>query len=464
MDYREIRKKYPVFRYESFRWKFLGNDFCIIYKFIISPDIEFTPEIIIRNVDIKRLYDLRKEEIDNLVFNLGLVEMISYWKAACSPVIEIEPMGLNREQITWWKDLIINGMGEYFYQNQIDFTAKNFLTIRAGQDRGEKFSHGLKDLSLVGIGGGKDSAVSWAILQQEKENAIPMLMNKISDEYYSSLNGEEKAEVKRKIDPKLLAMNQQGYLNGHTPFSAYLAFLSILLGALFGAKYLIFSNEASANEETLLYRGKKINHQYSKSFRFEKKFREYSKQYLSGEMEYFSFLRPLSELQIAKIFAKKTEYHNIFLSCNNALKTYSGTKKPDMRWCGKCPKCLFVFAMLYPFMKNPEDLKRIFGADLFDDLSLSKTLNALLGYKAEKPFECVGTKREVAIALYQACRQNQKKLPKLLAYFYNEILPHLKIKDCDYRHALNSWNKNHCLPPKFEKILKKYFQNEIKIP
>jgi len=58
-----------------------------------------------------------------------------------------------------------------------------------------------------------------------------------------------------------------------------------------------------------------INHQYSKSSEFEKKFRDYLTN-LTPSVSYFSLLRPLYELQIAKILAKLPQYHQVFKSCN----------------------------------------------------------------------------------------------------------------------------------------------------
>lgn len=62
--------------------------------------------------------------------------------------------------------------------------------------------------------------------------------------------------------------------------------------------------------------GEKVNHQYSKTYEFENDFAEYSKKYLKANVKYFSFLRPLNEMQIAKIFSRYTKYHKVFKSCN----------------------------------------------------------------------------------------------------------------------------------------------------
>ena len=91
--------------------------------------------------------------------------------------------------------------------------------------------------------------------------------------------------VKRTIDKNLIELNKQGYLNGHTPFSSMLAFLSYLVAYLTGKKYIALSNESSANESNV--EGEKINHQYSKSFEFEQDFRNYADKYLRSRYSIF---------------------------------------------------------------------------------------------------------------------------------------------------------------------------------
>ena len=105
---------------------------------------------------------------------------------------------------------------------------------------------------------------------------------------------------------------------------------------------MALSNESSANESNV--QGEKINHQYSKSFEFENDFRKYYNKYLKRNVEYFSFLRPLNELQIAMAFSKFEKYHTIFKSCN------VGSKGAEWKWCCNCPKCLFVYIILSPFL------------------------------------------------------------------------------------------------------------------
>ncbi|MBT9148438.1 MAG: hypothetical protein DDT32_02212 [Syntrophomonadaceae bacterium] len=215
-----------------------------------------------------------------------------------------------------------------------------------------------------------------------------------------------------------------------------------MAAVIFDYKYIALSNEKSSNEGNLKYLGQTINHQWSKSFEFEKKFREYSKKYLTKDVEYFSFLRPLYEIQIAKLFSKYPKYFNVFLSCNQAYKTASGTKKPLKTWCGKCSKCLFVFTILYPFLKEKGWLK-IFRKNLFNDKKLLPLMQQLIGKRGFKPFECVGTKKESLVAFYLSWKKNKEEktsFPALLKYFQNKILQKYPNLEKESKKILNSSN------------------------
>ena len=173
----------------------------------------------------------------------------------------------------------------------------------------------------------------------------------------------------------------------------------------------------------------------------------------------------MSEIQIAKIFSKLPQYFPLFLSCNEAKKTYSGTEKPTLKWCCKCSKCLFVFTILYPFLEEKQLIK-IFGKNLFNDKNLLPIMKELIGKKGFKPFECVGTKKETLVAFYLSWKKNRDlvsiKLPFLLEYFEKKILNSLPRRISSISEKfLRAWNDQQNLPKKFEKILKALLLTEI---
>jgi hypothetical protein len=241
----------------------------------------------------------------------------------------------------------------------------------------------------------------------------------------------------------LLELNKQDFLNGHTPFSALLAFQCLLASALTGYRHIALSNESSANESTV--EDTQINHQYSKSVAFEIDFRNYVTKYVSPDFNYFSFLRPLNELQIGRLFSQFPEYFDIFKSCNVGSKT-------DI-WCGKCPKCLFAYIILSPFISHNR-MEQIFGKDLFADASLWDYLKQLTGIDEVKPFECVGTVDEVNHALRMILSDHEdEKLPVLLRQ-YKESMRYAKEDIYMSQGLLNSFDNGHFLNDKFLTILK----------
>ena len=255
--------------------------------------------------------------------------------------------------------------------------------------------------------------------------------------------------VKRIIDPELLELNAVGYLNGHTPFSAYLAFLGTFVGVLHDYKNIIVSNERSASEGNIIFHGSEINHQYSKSYHFEKLFREYATKYLSKDVQYFSFLRPLFDIQISRLFAQDTELHESFRSCNVNQKVDS--------WCGKCPKCAFVYMSVFPYISG-QQAENIFSNDYYLTPEIGEHIRDLVGLGKHKPFECVGTEEEskLAVALsIRKYREAEKQVPPLLLTLEKElgISDESTVKMLEDR-VNGKWNEENFLPDEHAQILK----------
>jgi len=417
MHLQYLRKRYPKFIYEKYSYGISNNHLEIFFDFTIPPDIRFRPKVIIKNIPSNlSIYEIDK--LDNLIFQLGLIEMVSYWKATCSPIIEVRAGFLNSEQIRWWKNLIIKGMGQFFYENKINFRKPNFLKINSFEQgniqlKEKSFKIKLKNRYLVPFAGGRDSIVTLESLKKKNKDIALFMVNPTERIFKTArVSGIKKQIiVKREIDKKLLELNKRGFLNGHTPFTALLSFLSVLAAVLFNYKNIVFSNEESANEGNLKYLGKMINHQWAKSSEFEKMFKKYCQKYLSKDINYFSYLRKYGDLEISKKFAKYPKYFSVFSSCNASMKI--GAKQ--IRWCGNCAKCLFVYTTLYPFL-NKKDLLKVFGIDIFQNKKLLPIMKNLMEQGRPKPFECVGTKKENQIAFKLSLKKATKegKIPYLL--------------------------------------------------
>ena len=427
-QYLSLREQYPRFAYRGYEIE--ENDSClkITYRFETLGLSEFAPVWVFPKAegDCRRWSEDRL--MQDMIFSLGMVELISYWKIACPPTVTVEAGRLNQDQIDWWKDLYFNGLGEFFYVNGIKEADPNhFMDIQcAGQlkapctdqykERHEECgveTVGKGNGVLVPIGGGKDPAVTLELLRLAGKPVCAYIINPrgatIHTTEVAGLDAAHVISAKRTLDSNMLELNCQGYLNGHTPFSALVAFSGIIAARMHGLTMVALSNESSANESTV--QGSTVNHQYSKSFKFEEDFHYYQTTYLKGSAYYFSMLRPLSEFQIARFFAGQKQYHGIFRSCNAGSKTDS--------WCGHCPKCLFVYLILSPFLK-PQEVRDIFGRNMLDDWDMKETLDQLIGIEEEKPFECVGSRDEINTAIVltiKGLEEAGEALPCLLSYY-----------------------------------------------
>ncbi len=455
--FERLRKQFPVFVYRKYRYTHDATGLHIEFSFAFQDAsdkevYEFFPTL---NIPFRKFYQPEKlapQTLDLLVFHCGMVELISYWKAACSPTVRVDAGSLDDEQKAWFKKLYYKGLGEFFYLNGIKTSLDSFMEIQCSDNgksiEGDAVNVALHDGIIVPVGGGKDSVVSLEILKtladgKTKTPLHPMVINMRGATRNCCLQAgfdeEDCAVVNRSIDPLLLQLNQQGFLNGHTPFSAMLAFTSLLVSGLSGCRHIALSNENSANESTVGNSLDGANHQYSKSLEFENDFRAYVRKHLDRNFNYFSFLRPLNEIGIARLFASYPLYHGIFRSCNAGSKTDS--------WCGACPKCLFAFIILAPFM-GIKKCSRLFGKNLLDDLSLKTFLNQLCGVVEVKPFECVGTRSEVNWALQRLAPFAQEN--RLLEYYFS--LP--QSRTMQPTDLPDEFCSGHNLLPEFEAALR----------
>jgi len=441
--YIKFREQYAYFRFVSYSFELNNKNLDIKFTFDLSGKYTFKPTLKLLH---RGFYDLNKipaDVLSNIVFHIGMIELISYWKLSCSPTLIIEAHHLSQEQIDWWKKLYYNGLGEFFYLNGIKPDPDNFIQF---QTKGKKLTLAKRPLSdekvLVPVGGGKDSIVTLKLLKDSGFELFPMMLNpreaSVRTIELAGYDISQSVVVERTLDTTMLDLNSKGFLNGHTPFSALLAFLNVLPALATGSKYIALSNENSANESTVP--DTDINHQYSKSFEFEKDFADYSRKYLHPKLEYFSFLRPLNELQIAKLFSSFPVHFKSFRSCNVGSK--------EDKWCGKCPKCLFTYIILSPFISK-EEMNNIFTRDLLDDNELKTIFEELTGALPVKPFECVGTPDEINAAIdVSFSKLEVKNLPVLIRNH------HINTNGKKtFTETLRSFNFENLLPPLFLKIL-----------
>jgi hypothetical protein len=377
---------------------------------------------------------------------LHLIAGVSYYKAGVPSAIVVDGAPLDADTAAFLDAVYLHGLAEFAYHNKLDlrprirFPASGRAdTIRAETGDGRAgegvragdgvaaAALGLQRRSLVPIGGGKDSLVSVERLRAAGE---PMTAAWVGSSQLIAACAERTGlptlNIGRELAAELFEYNRLGAWNGHIPVTAINSAILVCAAILYDHDAIVFSNERSASVATLEYEGQSVNHQWSKSLEFEQRLRRHLRARVAADLDYFSLLRPWSELAVTRAFAGSTRYDDVFSSCNRNFRIRA--ERPADRWCGQCPKCHFVFLALAPFVAKPR-LLAIFGRNLLDDATLAPAFDALLEYREHKPFECVGEGRESRAALAALARRPEWREDALVARFAEEIAPQLDARD-----------------------------------
>ncbi len=448
------------------------------------------------------LDEARAAAADRALRLLHLIAGVSYYKAAVPPEIRIESYGIDADTAALLEGVYVHGLGEFAYRNGLDlhgkikFPAQKPSPSRGGlggdgvraedsvaADVGTVTQHhphpsppgpqaqpsgvrssadqwsanartyplegegakalGLRPHALVAIGGGKDSLVSIEALRAVGvEQTVTWIGGSQLIRACAERTGLPTLNIGRQLAPELFEYNRQGAWNGHIPVTAVNSAIMAFAAVVLGVDQVAFSNERSASYGSLIEGTGEVNHQWSKGWAFERAFAAYLRSHVAADLNYYSLLRPLSELAVARQFAKIDRYDAHFSSCNRNFHLLG--ERPVNRWCGICPKCHFVFLALAPFMPKPR-LVGIFGRNLLDDPAQVPGFDALLEYRDHKPFECVGEGRESRAAMAALAARPEWREDAVVARFAREIAPQLGGGEVDVE-ALLCVDEEHGIP------------------
>ncbi len=326
---------------------------------------------------------------------------ISYWKALCPPRLEFDGPAPDAWQARWLEALWRQGLAEFAWQNGLGEDIWPEFAHRPGSDEAKECR--LADEAIVPLGGGKDSLVALERVRARGLDTITAATGQSAlIRQVAETTGLKHVFIGRRLDPGLARLNRQGAWNGHVPVTAINHAAMTVLALATGRRWVVFANERSAEEPTLLDgSGNPVNHQFSKSLDFESRFSEWLQRYISPSVGVFSILRRDRELAICREFSGLSRYHGHFSSCNRNFHLEGAPVAG--RWCRNCPKCRFVFLGLAPFVQA-EALEAIFGGNLLADPGQESGFRELMALDGAKPFECVGEAAESRAALAALAR------------------------------------------------------------
>lgn len=388
------------------------------------------------------------ELINAIAFQLHIALGMSYWKLYCPTEIEINSGELTKAEADFWTMVYTKGLGEFYYTNHIDFRD---LVSFPYADGAISTPQRLETSGvLLPIGGGKDSLTSAMLLQEMEYTFSTFALNRYDViEQQAEQLSETHHTIERTLDPLLLELNtHDNTYNGHVPISVIYGLTAVLEAAVNRYQYIALSNERSANVGNVEYLGVEMNHQWSKSLEFEQAFQSFIHESLTPDITYFSLLRPFSELNIAELFSEfaAPEFLAQTTSCNRNFTIQK--EQRETLWCCECPKCAFTFLMFAPFIEK-QYLIRAFGKNLLADSSLLDLYLELLGVKGIKPFDCVGTPEEVAVAFNLVDEQYDYGYDAIMVYVTEQVLPTMKEQLPQWEEEVFSPSADHLLPGPF---------------
>lgn len=345
---------------------------------------------------------------------------------------------LSNSEIAFFEKVINNGMAEFRYTNHIPIELSTKISPTEISDFK---TNSLKDLNgrLLLNGGGKDGLTSGILLNRARldYDLFQIGTGKAQTRTANAL-GKESVVFIRRMDER---RNDAKY-SGHRPTSAAIAISAVLNAYLLGKNHVISSNENSANEPNLEIDGIKINHQYTKSYEFEKDFSDLLSD-KNIQIKYFSLLRPIHELQIIKIFSTEPKYATSFISCNHGFrKGY---------WCKKCAKCAFINLAFNAI--SPVFADEIFGVkNSINIVEMHDHILSLINTDIEKPLECVGTLQECQIAAKIISENQDINLDNELK---NIMINNSKnIQNQDIEKFIKNIQPDHNVPAEYDNLLK----------
>ena len=391
----------------------------LVYAFDEGP--ELTETVTIPGAPFA-LDATRAQAVEHAVRLLHLITGVSYYKAAVPNEIRIDGYAIDAATAVLMEQVYVHGLGEFAYRNGLSLHGRVRFPV-AAQAPAPAAAAGLREHALAAIGGGKDSLVSIEALRGAGvDQTVTWIGGSQLIAACAARTGLPTLNIGRALAPELFEYNRQGAWNGHIPVTAINSAIMVLAALLHGVDQVVFSNERSASYGSMIPGTGEVNHQWSKGWAFESAFGAYVQSHVAADLQYYSLLRPLSELAVARQFARTDHYDAHFSSCNRNFHLLG--ERPTNRWCGVCPKCHFVFLALAPFMPKPR-LVGIFGRNLLDDANQTGGFDALLEYQDHKPFECVGEGQESRAAMAALGDRPEWREDAIVARFNREIRPQL---------------------------------------
>ncbi len=347
----------------------------------------------------------------SILIGIAMAEIYRLCEICTPQIVKVLWYSCLQWESDWWNEDIYWYLQQKFYLEKWNWD--KMPQIHFSQDSTENYVFpSVNDTYLLAVSGGKESTFAFEWMQQANlpietftlHNSGGILGNKWREkfpvfDYIKHKTYLWEIEAHPQKDPAE-HFGYQGVRNDPTITNAL--FIMMIIAIQQGHRFLVLANDKSSNESNATYQGREVNHQSAKGSVYIERFNNF----LKRKGLPFSYVSICQEVySIATVHQLSLWNKNILndiTSCNEAQWS-----PEDVRWCCNCPKCAFSYALIesatdYHFASEAV------GKDLFTLSNLENIWKRLFDPNSEKPFECVGEKRETLMALVK-CKQKRLK-------------------------------------------------------
>ena len=345
----------------------------------------------------------------SLLIGIAMAEIYRLCEICTPEVVEIPWYGCLQWEADWWNEDMYWYLQQKFYLEQWEWDKIppiQFATTLV-EDFGEL---SVNDTYLLAVSGGKESTFAFEWMQQAKlpveaftlHHAGGILGNNWLQkfpvfDYIRSYAHLWEIQAHPKEDPSA-HFAYEGVRNDPTITNAL--FLMAIVAAQQGHRFIVLANDKSSNEGNATHHGREVNHQSAKGAAYIKRFNTFLER--KG--------LPFRYVSICEEAYSMGTVHQLSLWQKDLLKQLTSCNEAqwdegDYRWCCKCPKCAFSYALIEAVTDSSFAIEAV-GQDLLTTKQLDDIWSRLSSSDAEKPFECVGEQRETLMALVK-CKQQR---------------------------------------------------------
>jgi len=344
----------------------------------------------------------------SILIGIAMAEIYRLCEICTPEIVQVPWYSCQGWEVDWWNEDIYWYLQQKFYLEQWSWDQMPRIEFASG-DSDKSWPLPVQDSYLLAVGGGKESTFAFEWMQRAN-----LAMEAFTLHHAGGILGNnwlKKFPVFERIKKQshlweILTHPQedpakhfgyQGVSNDPTITNAL--FIMMMIAAQQGHKFLVLANDKSSNESNATHEGRSVNHQSAKGSTYITRFNNFLER--KG--------LPFRYVSICEEVYSIGTVHQLSLWNKNILKELTSCNEaqwaPDSsRWCGRCPKCAFSYALIEAVTDYKFAIS-VVGEDLFSIKELETTWTRLFDPSTEKPFECVGEKRETLMALVRCKKQ-----------------------------------------------------------